>query len=150
MTMLKITKATHTLGTFYKVWNMETGFIVFQDEDLNACKEYVKNNGGIVTLNQLSKTTMNKVAKLNKAVALDCNISLYGEDAAIEMEYQGTLTVWIDAEASHEGDAIYKVYKTSTGFKAILWDVWTSELRGAFTESFEGEKGLVTMLKKLK
>lgn len=147
--MLVIKSASDSKHNFFQVIN-ENGIVECQSEDMNKCKEYVKNNGGIVTLNQLSKSTMDTVAKLNKAVALDCNIALYGEDAAIEMDYQGTLTVWVDAEASHEGDAIYKVYKTSIGFKAILWGVWTSELKVAFTESFEGEKGLVTMLKKIK
>lgn len=145
--MLKITKATHTLGTFYKVWNAETGFIVFQDEDLNTCKEYVKNNGGIVTLNKLSKATLKELSKLDKVVSLDCNIALYGEDEALEMDYQGTLTVWLDSEADHEGDAIYKLYKTSTGFKAVLWDVWTNDTSVTFPQSFEDEKGLRAALK---
>lgn len=146
--MYTIKQTSDSFHTFYQVWN--DGVIVSQSDDFDSCLEYVNKHTNQLDKIELSKATVSLADKLNIGLCLDLNTEVYGKEQALELDYQGTLTVWIDTEASHEGDAIYKVYKTSTGFKAILWGVWTSELKGAFTESFEGEKGLVAMLKKLK
>lgn len=134
---------------FYRVWNTETGMIVAQCDSISECEEYIEENSSQLETFELSKSVMNLAAKNNKAVCLDWNVDLFSKAEALQMDYQATIVVYNDAEADHEGDAIYKVYKTDAGFKAVLWAVWTKELKDKFPQMFEGEKGLKSLLKKL-
>ena len=146
--MYTIKQTSDSFNTFYQVWN--DGVIVSQADDFDSCLEYVNSNSNQLDTIELSKATVNLATKLNIGLCLDLNTTVYGKESALELDYQGTLTVWLDSEADHEGDAIYKLYKTAIGFKAVLWDVWTKNKVEAFPLSFEDDKGLVAMLKKLK
>ena len=146
--MYTIKKTSDSFNTFYQVWN--DGVIVSQADDFDSCLDYVNENSNQLDTIELSKATANLATKLNIGLCLDLNTTVYGKESALELDYQGTLTVWLDSEADHEGDAIYKLYKTTTGFKAVLWGVWTKDKVEAFPLSFEDDKGLVAMLKKLK
>ena len=146
--MYTIKQAQDSNNTFYQVFL--NGVIVKQSEDFQECFDYVesKDSNQFETF-ELSKTVMNLAAKNNKAVCLDWNVNVFGKAEAVQMDYQATMVIYNDAEAGHEGDAIYKVYRTETGFKAILWSVWTKELKDNFPQSLEGEKGLKALIKKL-
>lgn len=146
--MFTIKQAQDSNNTFYQVFL--NGVIVKQSEDFQECFDYVasKDSNQLETF-ELSKAVMNLVAKNNKAVCLDWNVTVFGKAEAVQMDYHATMVIYNDAEAVHEGDAIYKVYKTETGFKAVLWRVWTKELENKFPQSFEGEKGLKALIKQL-
>ena len=146
--MYTIKQVQDSNNTFYQVFL--NGVIVKQSEDFQECFDYVesKDSNQFETF-ELSKTVMNLAAKNNKAVCLDWNVNVFGKAETVQMDYQATMVIYNDAEADHEGDAIYKVYKTDTGFKAILWSVWTKELKDNFPQSLEGEKALKALIKKL-
>ena len=146
--MYTIKQAQDSNNTFYQVFLK--GVIVKQSEDFQECFDYVesKDTNQFETF-ELPKSVMKAAAKNNKAVCLDWNVSVFGKAETVQMDYQATMVIHNDAEADHEGDAIYKVYKTDTGFKAILWSVWTKELKDNFPQAFEGEKGLKALIKKL-
>lgn len=143
--MYTIKQTSDSFHTFYQVWN--DGVIVAQADNFDSCLDYVNENSNQLDKLELSKATVNLANKLNMSLALDLNTNVYGKESALELDYQGTLTVWLDSEADHEGDAIYKLYKTNTGFKAVLWAVWTKDKAEAFPLSFEGDKGLQTTLR---
>lgn len=146
--MYTIKQAQDSNNTFYQVFL--NGVIVKQSEDFQSCLDYVesKNPEQFETFD-LSKSVIKLAAKNNKAVNLDWNVKLFSKSEAVQMDYQATIVIYADAEANHEGDAIYKVYKTETSFKAALWSVWTKELKNKFPETLEGEKGLKALIKKL-
>lgn len=146
--MYTIKQAQDSNNTFYQVFL--NGVIVKQSEDFQKCFDYVdsKNAEQFKTF-ELSKSVTNLAAKNNKAVCLDWNVNIFGKSEAVQMNHQATIVIYDDAEADHEGDAIYKVYKTEAGFKAVLWTVWTKELKNKFPCSFEGEKGLKALINKL-
>lgn len=143
--MYTIKQTSDSFHTFYQVWF--DGVIVSQAEDFDSCLDYVNKHSNQLGAIKLSKATVNLATKLNVGLCLDLNTTVYGKESALELDYQGTLTVWLDSEADHEGDAIYKLYKTDTGFKAVLWDVWTNGKAEAFPVSFEGDNGLQTTLR---
>lgn len=145
MIMYTIKQTSDSFNTFYQVWN--DGIICFQAYNFDSCLKYVNENSNQLDAIELSKDTVNLATKLNIGLCLDLNTAVYGKESALELDYQGTLTVWLDREADHEGDAIYKLYKTATGFKATLWEVWTNGNVEAFPVSFEGDKGLQTTLR---
>lgn len=146
--MYMINQVQDSNNTFYQV--VLNGVIVKQSEDFKECFDYVesKDCNQFETFD-LSKAVMKAAAKNNKAVYLDWNVNVFGKAEAVQMDYQATIVVYNDAEADHEGDAIYKVYKTETGFKAVLWSVWTKVLESNFPQSFEGENGLKSLLKNI-
>lgn len=143
--MYTIKQASDSFHTFYQVWN--DGIIVSQADGFDSCLDYVNENSNQLGTIELSKATVNLTTKLGMALALDLNTTVYGKQQALELDYQGTLTVWLDSEADHEGDAIYKLYKTDTGFKAVLWEVWTNGKVEAFPTAFGCDKGLQTTLR---
>lgn len=145
MIMYTIKQTSDSINTFYQVWN--GGVICFQADNFDSCLDYVNANSNQLDTIELSKATVTLSTKLNIGLCLDLNTTVYGKESALELDYQGTLTVWLDSEADHEGDAIYKLYKTATGFKAVLWDVWTNGKAEAFPVAFECDNGLQTTLR---
>ena len=143
--MYTIKQTSDSLNTFYQLWNDDV--IVSQADNFDSCLDYVNANSNQLDKIELSKATVTLANKLNIGLCLDLNTTIYGKESSLELDYQGTLTVWLDSEADHEGDAIYKLYKTATGFKATLWDVWTNDKAETFPLSFEGYKGLQVVLK---
>ena len=145
--MYTIKQVQDSFNTFYQV--TLNGVICFQADNYDACLAYVNANSDKTGTIELSKAVINLATKNEIGLALDLNTNVYGKEQALDMDYQATLTVWLDANEDHEGDAIYKLYKTAEGFKAVLWDVWTTDNKEAFTASFEGNKGLTQMIKQL-
>ncbi len=148
--MYTIKQISDSRHTFYQV--ILNGLIIKQSENFQECLNYVEfKNGEQFKTFELSKSVLNLAAKNNKAVCLDWYVDLYDKAYSVTVPHQATLTIWLNAEddSCMEGDAVYKVYKTKTGFKAELWDVWTKGLKDNFPQSFEGEKGLKALLKTL-
>ena len=143
--MYTIKQVSDSFHTFYQV--SLNGVIVKQSDNFNSCLDYVNENSNQLDTIKLSKATVNLATKLNIGLCLDLNTTVYGKESALELDYQGTLTVWLDSEADHEGNVIYKLYKTATGFKAVLWEVWTKDKAEAFQVAFEGDEGLQTTLR---
>lgn len=143
--MYTIKQTSDSFHTFYQVWS--DGIIVSQADDFDSCLDYVNENSNQLDTIELPKATVNLANKLNIGLCLDLNTTVYGKESALELDYQGTLTVWLDSEEDHEGDAIYKLYKTVTGFKAVIWEVWTKGKAKAFQSVFECDNGLQATLR---
>lgn len=143
--MYTIKQASDSFNTFYQVYLNEV--ICFQAGEFDSCISYVNDHSNQLDKIELSKCTVSLSSKLNISLCLDLNTNVYDKEQALELDYQGTLTFWLDNEAEHEGDAIYKLYRTTKGFTAVLWEVWTKDKVEAFPESFEGDKGLQDALR---
>lgn len=136
-----IEQANHTLGTFFRVLN--NGVIVMQAETKAACLEWIESNAPKAQPIELSKATVNALNKLNVGVT----IFMLDDEDYYSNEHDAEMIIHLDKYGNYEGDAIYKLYATENGFKAVLWAIWNKDATNVLPEVINGEKELKTACK---